>query len=214
MVNIWVLKEKESDNEKRKKKEIREIKEKDLSEAKKKKETIDTYEKAEKNLFELKQMLDKWILDDKTEDLVEDIIDFNVISQEEIDDIFKKIDEIESTKDIDNILPKDLRITKDEYKKALKDKIARKIALNKINNALSIIVRKINPKFGIWLNIMWWFLYTIDKKLVSIQENNIDVKNSLKKVDKNKSWSKKEKLSFFGFIKKFIKDFITEIFTN
>ncbi len=206
MTNPWVFKE-DSDkkNEKLKKKQ-QEIKEKSLDESKKKKEEIDIQEKAEDNLFELKEMLEDWVLDYKTEELVEDIVEFEFITQSEIDEIFDKIDEIESTKDIDKILPENLRITKDEYKKALSDDIFRVQTIQKVNNALWVIVRKINPKSWIGINIMWWFLYAIDRKLVKVQWNNIDVKNSLKGIDKKKFWDKDKNLSLFQKIVNFIKE--------
>jgi hypothetical protein len=50
-----------------------------------------------------------------------------------------KIDEIEDLKDIDKILPKNLRLTKEEYLIALKNKNARVKILIKINNSLDYI---------------------------------------------------------------------------
>lgn len=206
MTNPWIFKE-DSDKEKEKlKKKEQEIKEKSLKESKKKKEEIDIQEMAEDNLFELKEMLEDWVLDYKTEELVEDIVEFEFISQSEIDEIFDKIDEIESTKDIDSIIPKAFRISKEDYKKALKDDEFRIKTIGKVNSALSIIIREINPKSWIWINIMWWFLYAIDKKLMKLQWNHIDVKNSLKKVDEKKFWKYEKNLSFFQKIMNFIKD--------
>lgn len=205
-INSWIHKE-DSDkkNEKVKKKE-QEIKEKSLKEIKKKKEEIEIAEKAEDNLFELKEMLEDWVLDYKTEELVEDIVESEFISQSEMEEIFDKIDQIESTKDIDKIIPKALRITKEEYKKALKDDDTRTKAIVKVNAALAIIVRKINPKSSVWISIMGGFLYAIDKKLIKVQEHNIDVKNSLKNIDIKKFWDNDKDLSFFQKILNFIKD--------
>ncbi|NDK08834.1 hypothetical protein EOM39_06360 [Candidatus Gracilibacteria bacterium] len=151
-------------------------------------------------------MLEDGVLDYKTEELVEDIVEFDFITQSEIDEIFDKIDEIENTKDIDKILPDNLRITKEEYKKALNDDDFRVHTIQKVNNALGVIVRKINPKSGIGINIMGGFLYAIDRKLVKVQGNNIDVKNSLKRIDKKKFGDKDKNLSLFQKIVNFIKE--------
>lgn len=207
-INSWILKE-ESDknNEKLKKKEA-EINKENLEKSKKQKEKIEVQEQAENNLYELKNMLDKWVLDDRTEDLVEDIVEFDVISQKEIEEIFDEIEEIENTKDIDKVIPKTFRITKDDYKKSLTDEVTRKHTIKKINSALSIIVTKINPKSSVWMNIIWWFLYVIDKKLVKIQENHIDIKNSLNKVEEKSSWKKYVKKSLGQKIIDFFREVI------
>jgi len=205
-INPWVFKEDSDKKNEKQEKKKQEIKEKSLNESKKKKEEIDIQEKAEDNLFELKEMLEDWVLDYKTEELVEDIVEFEFITQSEIDEIFDKIDEIENTKDIDKILPDNLRITKEEYKKALTDDDFRVQTIQKVNNALWVIVRKINPKSWIGINIMWWFLYAIDRKLVKVQWNNIDVKNSLKGIDKKKFWRYEKDLSLFQKIVNFIKE--------
>lgn len=206
MTNPWVFKEDSDKKNEKLKKNEQEIKEKSLKESKKKKEEIEIQEKAEDNLFELKEMLEDWVLDYKTEELVEDIVEFEFISQSEIDEIFDKIDQIENSKDIDKVLPKSLRITKEEYKKALQDDGARVQTIKKVNSALSIIVREITPKSWVWINIIWWFLYSIDKKLAKVQEHHIDIKNSLKKVDLNKFWDKDKNLSLFQKIVNFIKE--------
>lgn len=203
-IDSWIFKEDDDKKKEKIKKNEKEAINKSLKENKKKE--IDIHEKAEDNLFELKQMVDKWIFDKKTEELVEDIVNIDSISQSEIEEIFDKIDEIESTKDIDEILPKELRITKNDYKKSLIDNDYRAETIKKLNLSLSIIVKKITPKQWVWMHILWWFLLGLDKKLVKIQENSIDIKNSLKKVDEKTILEKKENLSFFQRILKFIKE--------
>jgi len=205
-INSGILKEESDKNIDKTKKKESEINKEKLEKVKKQKEKIEVQEQAESNLYELKNMLDKWVLDDKTEDLVEDIVDFDLISQKEIEEIFDKIDEIESTKDIDHILPKTLRITKEDYKNSLSNDDIRKKTIQKLNSALSIIVRKINPNSWVGISIFWWFLYAIDKKLVKVQENNIDIKNSLKNIDKNKFPNKDGDLNFFQKFYNFIKE--------
>lgn len=199
-IDSWIIKE---DDDKKSQKKILD---KPSKKIKKKNEEIDIQEKAEDNLSELKQMLDKWELDESTEDLVEDIVNIESISQKEIEEIFDKIDEIESTRDIDELLPKEFRITKDDYKKSLNNDIYRAETIQKINSALSIIVPRITKKSWVWMNIFWSFLLVLDKKLVKIQEHSIDIKNSLKKVDKKIFLEKEKKSSFFRKIIEFIKE--------
>jgi hypothetical protein len=64
----------------------------------------------------------------------------------DIEVIFQKIDEIENMEKIDEYLPKEYRITKEEYKKALIDGIFRTQMLTKIDVALTIIYNQINPE--------------------------------------------------------------------
>jgi hypothetical protein len=71
--------------------------------------------------------------------LIEKIIKNDEISQEQIDEILEKIDEIEKTENIDKYLPKEFRITSEEYKKALNDDIFRLQTITKINTALTIL---------------------------------------------------------------------------
>jgi hypothetical protein len=205
-INSWIHKEDSDKKIEKTKKLKKDLDKKSLENQKKKKEEVEILEKAEDNLFELQEMLDDWVLDYKTEDLVEDIVEFDFISQSEIDEIFDKIDEIENSKDIDNVIPKDLRITKEDYKKSLKDDEYRLQTIQKVNSALWIIVRKINPKSWVWINIMGWFLYALDKKLVKIQWNQIDLKNSLKNIELKKFWDKEKNLSFFQKIINFINE--------
>jgi inorganic pyrophosphatase len=60
--------------------------------------------------------------------------------------IFQKIDEIENIENIDEYLPKEYRITKEEYKNALSNDIFRVQIITKINVALSIIYNQIKPE--------------------------------------------------------------------
>jgi len=101
----------------------------------------------------------------------------------EIEEIFTKIDEIEEIKDIDKYLPKENRISKEEYTKAIYDDIFRIQTLIKIKTALAILSTQINPENWFWINIFKWFLLVLDKNLIKIQENHIDIKNSLESID-------------------------------
>jgi len=52
-----------------------------------------------------------------------------------------------------------------------------------------------------WMNLFSGYMAVLDKKLITIQENNIDVKNSLQNIEDKKNPPKK--LSFWENIKEF-----------
>ncbi len=52
---------------------------------------------------------------------------------------------MEEIKNIDNYIPKELRITREDYSKALSDDIFRVQTITKLDSALTIIANKINP---------------------------------------------------------------------
>lgn len=205
-IEAWIYKESEKSKQKLTEEEKLSNKLKSIQ-IKNDKEKNKTLEKSEKSLLKLKELVDSWNLDSKTKKLAEEILNLENISKEEIEKIFDKIDEIENLEEIDNVLPPDFRITKEEYKKAISDDEARIFALSKLNTALGILAQKIKPNSWIAINLIWGFLLSIDKKLIKVQENNIDIKHNLSSIhEKN---FPKEKLSFW---KRFIK-VLKEIFS-
>ncbi len=180
--------------EEEKKKKEKELNYREIYELKEKKEKIANYEKTSKKLYKLKQMLEKWEVDKETIiKVAKELVWEDEFQKQEIQEIFETIDEIEDIPDIDNCIPKDLRITKDEYKKALQDNIFREKALKKVNKALGIIADKITPDSSYWISILA-DLVILDKNLIKAQEKTIEVKQSLKS---------KTKLSFWQKIKEF-----------
>jgi len=194
-IEAWILKKEEE-----KKKKI--LSEKDKTFEKKKKidisknkEKAEKHEQSEKALFELKNLLDNNNLDSNTKDIIEKVINSDIITEEEIKEIFEKIDEIENNDEVLKYLPKDFRITKEEYKKSINDDIIRVQTLTKLNTALTILSNHINPDSSMWMNLFSGFIAVLDKNLIRIQENNIDIKNSLEKVENKKN--PKKKISLF-----------------
>ena len=194
-IEAWILKKEEE-----KKKKI--LSEKDKTFEKKKKidisknkEKAEKHEQSEKALFELKNLLDNNNLDSNTKDIIEKVINSDIITEEEIKEIFEKIDEIEDNDEVSKYLPKDFRITKEEYKKSINDDIIRVQTLTKLNTALTILSNHINPDSSMWMNLFSGFIAVLDKNLIRIQENNIDIKNSLEKVENKKN--PKKKISLF-----------------
>ncbi len=102
------------------------------------------------------------------------------LEAEEIEAIFDKIDAIESVDTIEKILPKHLRLTKEEYAEALTDEAARKIALQKIEDALTHLYEYGNPNdFAATLGLFFSGFMVLNKHLVLVQGHTIDIKNSL-----------------------------------
>ena len=169
-----------------------------------KKEKLSKSEQTEKHLDNLKDLLNDWKLDSTTSQLINEVTQSWEISQEQIQEIFDKIDEIENNEATNKYLPEDARITKDEYKKALTDDIFRVKTLTKISTALTILAQHVNPNSWMWLNLFTWFMAVLDKNLILLQETHIDIKNSLEEVDNKIEW--KTRLSFWEKIKKFLQE--------
>lgn len=195
-------------NEKEKNKELSEkelkLEHKKQLEFLKTKEKISVEIESEKELSNFKELIEKWVI---TNEVAKKIIEWKNISEEEIKEIFNKIDEIEEVKNIDNYLPLELRVSKDDYLKAINDDIFRVTIITKIESSLAILSNQIVPDGLTWMNVFSWFLTVLDKNLVKIQENTIDVKDSLKQIDEKK-WIKKEEKT----LKENFLDFIRQIF--
>lgn len=130
----------------------------------------------DKGLAFLKSMVERDLIAVST---AEAIVSGDDLDSAVIEEIFQKIDDIEATHEIDRILPAELRITKDEYLTAMKDPDARKDALVKIDAALSYIYASVNPNPLSLLNFFGGFMAALDRNLVRVQENTIDIKRSL-----------------------------------
>jgi len=59
--------------------------------------------------------------------------------------MFEKINQIEEIKNVDKYLPKEYRITQEQYLKAISDDIFRVQILTKLDYALTILVKQIIP---------------------------------------------------------------------
>lgn len=200
--NIWKLKEQEQNTLKQKEKKESDYASKAL-EHKKMKEKISTQIETDNELSNLKNLVEKWFI---SSDLAETLLEWKNITSNEIEEIFQKIDEIEHTQDVDKYLPESLRVTKEEYKKAIIDQIQRLQTLTKISTALTLLSKQITDASWNTLDIISWLFILLDKNLQMIQENTIDIKNSLQKIEENKN--PKTKKWFFAQIIDFIKTII------
>ncbi len=77
-------------------------------------------------------------------------------------------------------MPKNFRLTKEEYADALTDMIKRKTALQKIEAALTHLYEMSNPNgFSVTLGVFFSGFMVLNTHLVMVQENTIDIKRSL-----------------------------------
>lgn len=205
-IEWWILKEQEQKISKLSTEQ--KIKEDNkVTEYKKVKEKVSVEIEAERKLDNLKELISKWVISKETAQKVSDWVD---IDNSVITSIFDKISQIEETKDIDNYLPAELRITKQQYIKAMNDEIFRLQMITKLNSALILLSTKVVPNSVAWLNLFTGFLTILDKNLIIIQENTIDLRNSLEDIDKNKIQKKVDNRSIW----RKIMDFIKEVLTN
>lgn len=206
-IEAWALKESD-----KKKKEISERQqlqvEKWTAKIKQLKEKEDREEKVEKenlekNMDEVLWLVEKWVI---SKDTAKNIVEGKEIDEETIKEIFDKIDEIEDIKDIDSIIPKELRISKEDYTKAITDDIFRVQTLTKIESSLTLLANKLTWNNISSVNLFSGFLTILDKNLVKVQENTIDIKDCLKEIDIKKFWVKKCSKTLWQKIIDFIKE--------
>lgn len=203
----WKLTEEEKKKKEKSEKEKKQNRQRVLEQERRKKEAREKKENKDV-LRKLEDMLDEWNILDQDLAKIKDIVDSSSldISDDEIEEILEKIDEIEKTEDVDKYLPQEFRITSEDYKQSLTDDVKRLQTLTKLDAWLTILSWHIAPDASMWLNLFSWYMAILDKKLIKIQENTIDVKDCLKKVEDIKNPPKKQ-----GFLEK-IKDFFKEIF--
>lgn len=130
----------------------------------------------DKKLAFLKSMVERDLIAVST---VEAIVSGEALDTDEVEEIFSKIDEIEQTHDVERILPKELRISKDEYLLAMRDVEFRNTALIKIDAALAHLYHSSNPNPFSAISFFGGFMMALDKSLVRVQENTIDIKRSI-----------------------------------
>lgn len=169
------INEEERKKQKKSKQEHREEQE-NLVLFEKKKAEIREEEKTALDLQKLKELLEAHVIDNT---LIESIIQKTVLDHKKIEEIFKKITEVESLKNIDKYLPKDMRVTQEEYARATHDATKRRKVMEKIENCLTLLAQNISPQTWASLNLFWDFMFLLDKNLILIQEHHIDMKDAL-----------------------------------
>jgi len=129
-----------------------------------------------------KQLFEKIVKDDKLEDHELD----NFLQDVQINDLLRKIEEIEKIMDIDAILPKELRIKPQDFALACKDPVKRKEVLQKLDDGLDYIIPQVTPSFKSWWNPfarrvanLSNLVFLAHKKVIDIQWHMIDIKSYL-----------------------------------
>lgn len=178
--NEVAKKKKIQDENKDKKKQLKKV-----IDNQKKKAIIRKTMETDSDLFKLKDLIEQWKLDNDTIKLAEKLDIWENITDKEVKEVFDKIDQIEDIDDIDKYLPKDIRITKDEYRRAISDDIYRVQIITKLNTALTILATQINPDSTLGLNLFSGFLTILDKNLITIQETHIDIRDSLEDLNED-----------------------------
>lgn len=173
------------------------IKEK-LEYGKEKQKLMDTID-ASKNLTYLKSLVEKWLI---SMEVAKTIVEWKEFNNVQIEEIMGKIDEIEGVENIDKILPKDLRITKEEYIKALEDSIFREKIVTKLNWALDYMYQT-SWDMNSWIINISSMITLLNESLVKVQDHTIDIKRSLEEIDTDKN---PEELNFSQKIMKFFKE--------
>lgn len=169
--------EKEKKLKKLSEREKKDLLSKDMEFRKDKEKLLARIEK-EKNLSFLKSLVERGLIEVST---VEQVLDNAHLDSAAIAEIFEKIDEIESTHNVDTIFPRTYRISREEYLLALENPVSRLQTLTKIDASLVFIHDSLHPhaNMGI-LDFFSGFMTILDKNLVRIQEHTIDIKRSLR----------------------------------
>jgi hypothetical protein len=85
------------------------------------------------DLQKLRDLFEQHIIDDS---LVEKVLEQSELDHEELEKIFEQIDAIEEIDGIDDYLPKDMRVTKEEYAEATHDDETLIVVVKKIEKSL------------------------------------------------------------------------------
>ena len=179
--NSWIYDE----SEKKKKKRAQELKAEETAKvlkAQKQKEKIRKSKEANEELTNLKDLIEKWVVTQKTVDTAKKVANDPWVDSQETQDILRKIDDIQENEYMKMYIPNSLFISQDEYLKALKDAQQKVKTLQKVDDVLWILAQHITPTSRLGINIFWSFaLLLADKNLIRAQEDHIDIKYSLKK---------------------------------
>ena len=178
-----------------------------LLDQQKKKAEVREHIKADEALMKLHNLLDNHDIDLDIADVehIGKALDGEELNHDDIEDILEKIDEIENMEGVDKYLPVEFRVTKQQYHDALVNDITRTQVITKIDTALGLLAQQATGGDGnMGLNIFSGYMAMLDKKLISIQENHIDMKDHLEDIEETKNPS--TKLSLWKKIVKFFKE--------
>ena len=180
---MWWIYDEENKKKKKKDEELKKEEVAKLLKMQKQKEKISKSVEANEELSHLKDMVEKWVVSSASIKSAKQAASDNSVESQETQDILKKIDSIQENEYMKTYIPKDLFLSKDEYKLAIKDPKQRTQTLQKVDAVLWILAQHINPTSRVGINIFSSFaLFLLDKNLIKAQEDHIDIKYSLKQV--------------------------------
>lgn len=152
--------------------------------------------KSKLSLKELQDLVKEWVVTVNDKKLLEKISRDDTLEDHELDtflqdvqinDLLRKIEEIEKTIDIDDILPKELRIKPQDFKQACTDPVKRQEVLMKLDQWLEYIVPQVRPLFKSGSNPfarrvanLSNLIFMAQKKIINLQWYMIDIKHYLR----------------------------------
>lgn len=137
------------------------------------------------DLQNLKELVEQWVVD---KSLFESIKKDSILSNDEFQDVvesvdmkevFEKLNEIENFEDIDSIVPKELRVSKNEYMQALKDPEKKKDVLAKFDKSLDIVANNFRWVSPFKRSIFTSYVWLLSKNMIDLQWKIIDIKRTL-----------------------------------
>ena len=181
------------DQEKKKKKRLEAVRKKQTKEA----EIQSHLKKNKLSLSELQDLVKEGVISFEDKQTLEKISQDQKIDEKEMDDIvdnveikwlLEQIEEIEKSLEDNDLIPKELKISKQDFLSAVKDPVKRQEVLQKIDDSIDIVVSNIgwptfktggNP-FARRVRNLTNLLFLTNKKTIDIQEHMIDLKNYLR----------------------------------
>lgn len=151
--------------------ELKEEAEKKLAFEKNKESLISELE-TKKELAFLKVLIEKGLI---SPDLAQQIVQKEHIDAELVEEVFEKIDEIYAISE--DTLPQNLRITKEDYSKALVNPDDKKRVIGVLNDAIEITSQELS--WASWANFFLSFLTFMHKDLITAHDNSMDIRDSL-----------------------------------
>ena len=154
--------------------------------AREERQKVSIRESSDTSLSNLKDIISHHDIDEEIMQKVENISADGKLDHQEIKEILDIIDDMQSSDDVLKYLPAELIISKDDFMHALSDDIIRQEVLVKLDNALWHIYQQADAWTSA-LGMIGMVALVLDKKLVTIQENHIDIQDALLQGD----WGKK-----------------------
>ena len=182
----------DEDQEKKKKKKLEAISRKQGKESE-----IQAHLKKDKlSLNELQDLVKEWAISFEDKEILEKISQDKKVDKKEMNtvldnvqlqDILKKIENIEKEIDMDKILPQALRIKKEDFVAACGNSAKKAEVLQKIDDSIDHVMFQLWPNFKTGWNPfarrvknLSNMLFLANKKMIRVQEHMIDLKNYLR----------------------------------